>query len=253
MSIRPADKNGPGAVAAARRAKESTPNQEEGSTAMVDRTQQQFRPGNRVRLIETGELLTVEKVLRSWDKVTVVCTDDVDDSDWRICRPEHLEQIDAATAERDEAADYAAAVGARIAADVAASGRTDADIAEKLGADPQEFRRLVDGRHDWTVPAAILLSYVLGVSWARWFDDEPKRATWTGDDIRAYVEHLPAERIVRRAEAAPIRVREVREIPDDEPGTGRFGLVCDECGGVVCMSRYPLPPMSVVCMVCAGL
>ncbi|WP_280447381.1 hypothetical protein [Nocardia cyriacigeorgica] len=82
--------------------------------------------------------------------------------------------------------------------------------------------------------------------------------TMTAADLLEYIDSLPAtgeppvDRIVRRAAASAPVVRTMREIPDDEPGTGRFGLVCDECGGVVCLSRYPLPPVSVVCPACGG-
>lgn len=187
---------------------------------MVDRSERQFRPGDRVRVRSTRERATVSHV------EIVAWIDGLADS--HTFAPDDLELI-------DEAADYAAGVAARIAADVAESGLTDAEIADRLGIDPHEFRRLVDGRRDWIAPKAVRLAHLLDVPLSRWFDAEP-----------------PVDRIVRRvAESAPV-VRTMREIPDDEPGTGRFGLVCDECGGVVCMSRYPLPPVSVVCMACGG-
>ncbi|MBF6286917.1 hypothetical protein [Nocardia cyriacigeorgica] len=188
---------------------------------MVDRSEQEFRPGDRALVRATRERVTITAVqLRAYiDGLDGVHVFNLDD----------LELI-------DEAADYAADVSARIAADVAASGRTDADLAGQLGIDPQEFRRLVDGRRDWIAPKAVRLAHLLDVPLSRWFDDEP-----------------PVDRIVRRASASAPVVRTMREIPDDEPGTGRFGLICDECRGVVCLSRYPLPPVSVVCMACGGV
>ncbi|MFC8531963.1 hypothetical protein [Nocardia sp. NPDC057227] len=53
-----------------------------------------YTRGDRVRLIATGEELTVTKVLPSWDRTTIACEADDPDSDWRICNPEHIEPVE---------------------------------------------------------------------------------------------------------------------------------------------------------------
>ncbi|BDT84598.1 hypothetical protein [Nocardia cyriacigeorgica] len=207
------NENGPGAVAAAHRANQNRIQSQEDSLHH-DNPTAAFRPGDRWRVRSTRERVTVSRV------EIVAWIDGLADS--HTFAPDDLELI-------DEAADYAAGVAARIAGDVAASGRTDADLAERLGIDPHEFRRLVDGRLDWTVPRAIRLAHVLGVPWQRWFDDEP-----------------PVDRIARRAaEWVPV-VRTMREIPD-----GEHPVSCDDCGRLVAVSPYPVPPLTIHCRDCA--
>ncbi|MEV0031391.1 hypothetical protein [Nocardia sp. NPDC050793] len=65
-----------------------------------------FRPGDRVRLRATGEILTVEKIAGSLDRPRLACIDNRPDSDWRICAPADLELVTA-----EPPVDVAAAAG----------------------------------------------------------------------------------------------------------------------------------------------
>ncbi|WP_280202475.1 hypothetical protein [Nocardia cyriacigeorgica] len=206
------NENGPGAVAAAHRANQNRIQSQEDSLHH-DNPTAAFRPGDRGRVRSTRERVTVSHV------EIVAWIDGLADS--HTFAPDDLELI-------DEAAEYAAGVAARIAGDVAASGRTDADLAGQLGIDPQKFRRLVDGRCEWTATTAYRLSQVLEVSLPQWFDVPP------------------ADRIVRRAAESAPEVRELREIPDDE-----HPVSCDDCGRLVAVSPYPVPPLTIHCRDCA--
>ncbi|MBF6285408.1 hypothetical protein [Nocardia cyriacigeorgica] len=158
---------------------------------------------------------------------------------------------------------YAADVAARIAADVAASGLTDADLAEQLGIDPHEFRRLVDGRCEWTATTAYRLALVLDVPLPRWFDVPPadrivrRRSdgvTMTAAELREYIASVPATsdvQIVGEVEIPPHVVWDEEDEPEDQPA--RFGLECAECRRLVCTSTFPLPPVTVTCPACSGL
>ncbi|WP_280471666.1 hypothetical protein [Nocardia cyriacigeorgica] len=192
-----------------------------------------FCPGDRVRVRSTRERATVSHV------EIVAWIDGL--ADTHTFAPDDLELI-------DEARDYAAAVAARIAADVAASGLTDAEIAGQLGIDPQKFRRLVDGRCEWTATTAYRLSQVLDVPLPQWFDVPPadrivRRAAGTAPEVRDV-------QIVGEVKIPPHVVWDDEDDPEDQPA--RFGLECAECRRLVCTSTFPLPPVTVTCPACGG-
>lgn len=76
--------------------------------------------------------------------------------------------------------------------------------------------------------------------------------TMTAADLLEYVDSLPAtseppvDRIVRRAAKSAPEVRQVREIPDAE-----HPVSCDDCGRLVAVSPYPVPPLTIRCRDCA--
>ena len=142
---------------------ESRYQQEEGFSLSKIPSAPRFAPGDRVRLRATGEYLTVDQVVPSWNKTTVVCESDDPDSDWRICTPGDLEPVGASEDSR-----YAL-IASRVAAAVAACGRSDAALAERLGMDALDFRWSVDGRRDWLVCELVALATVLGRKPSEWF------------------------------------------------------------------------------------